>query len=115
MQSRIHQTPRAGDDELPEMPEPANLRFLRRMVTLLMVTMIVGIMVVAGALVMRIAGEGGGTTMTEIPVEAGYSVVSADHGAGDRLILVLEDEIGVQVVRVYRTKGAAEDYEIIEE
>ncbi len=81
-----------------------------------MVTMIVGIMVVAGALVMRIAGEGGGgPTMTEIRVEAGYSVVSVDHGAGDRLVLVLEDASGAQVVRVYRTMGAAESYRVVED
>ncbi len=85
------------------------------MVTLLMVTMIVGIMVVAGALVMRIAGEGGRPTMTEIRVGAGYSVVSVDHGVEDRLVLVLKDANGEQVVRVYRTKGAAADYEVIKE
>ena len=80
-----------------------------------MVTMIVGIMVVAGALVVRIAGDGGGPAMTEIRVGADYSVVSVDHGAGDRLVLVLEDASGAQVVRVYRTTGAAEDYRVVEE
>ena len=80
-----------------------------------MVTMIVGIMVVAGALVVRIAGDGG-ASMTEIAVEPTYAVLSVDHGSGDRLVVVLEDrESGAQVVRVYRTKGASETYRIIEE
>ncbi len=84
------------------------------MVTLLTVTMIVGIAVVAGALVMRIAGEGGGPSMTEIRVGPGYSVRSVDHGAGDRLVLVLEEKAsGEEVVRVYRTAGDAEDYKIV--
>jgi len=98
------------------MPEPANLRFLRRMVTLLTVTMIVGIAVVAGALVMRIAGEGGGVPMTEIRVGAAYTVKSVDHGAADRLIVVLEHKAsGENVVRVYRTDGAAAAYTLTTE
>lgn len=116
MTRRIHQSAPARDDELDGIPEPANLRFLRRMVTLLTVTMIVGIAVVAGALVMRIAGEGGGPSMTEIRVGPGYSVKSVDHGAGDRLIIVLEERAsGEEIVRVYRTEGAAVDYSIVEE
>jgi len=116
MQRRIHQTAPRRDDELDEIPEPANLRFLRRMVTLLTVTMIVGIAVVAGALVMRIAGEGGGAAMTEIRIGAGYAVTRVDHGAGDRLVIVLEDEAGGEaVVRVYRTEGRAEGYTLVEE
>jgi len=86
------------------------------MVTLLTVTMIVGIAVVAGALVMRIAGEGGGAAMTEIRIGAGYAVTRVDHGAGDRLVIVLEDEAsGETVVRVYRTEGRAEGYTLVEE
>ncbi len=98
------------------MPEPANLRFLRRMVTLLMVTMIVGIAVIAGALVLGIVGErAGGTAMTEIRVGPGYTVRSVDHGAGDRLVLVLEEAAtGETVVRIYRTEGAAEAYRVVE-
>ena len=114
MERRIHQTASGRDDELDDLPELANLRFLRRMVTLLTATMIVGIAVVAGALVMRIAGEGGRIPMTEIRVGPGYSVQSVDHGAGDRLIIVLEDrQSGDAVVRIYRTDGPAEEYSIV--
>ena len=86
------------------------------MVTLLTVTMIVGIAVVAGALVMRIAGEGGGTPMTEIRVGPGYSVKSVDHGAGDRLVLTLREKAsGEDVVRIYRTEGLAESYTVTDD
>lgn len=116
MTRRIHQSAPARDDELDAIPEPANLRFLRRMVTLLTVTMIVGIAVVAGALVMRIAGEGGGVPMTEIRIGPGYTIKSVDHGAEDRLIVVLKDRVGgEEIVRVYRTEGPAEAYTILED
>jgi hypothetical protein len=42
-----------GDDD--DIPEPAPLRALRRMVSLLTATLIVGVVVVAGALVVRLA------------------------------------------------------------
>jgi len=40
-----------------EPEEPANLKFLRRLVTLLTGTMIVGVVVIIGLLVMRINGK----------------------------------------------------------
>ncbi|MEP2920067.1 DUF6476 family protein [Sulfitobacter sp.] len=43
--------------ELPEQEEPANLRFLRRMVTVLTTVMIVGVLVVIGLLVTRLSSE----------------------------------------------------------
>lgn len=116
MAERIHQSARGRDDELEEFPEPANLRFLRRMVTVLTVTMIVGIAVVAGALVMRISGESAGPAMTEILIGPDYIVKSADHGAEDRVIVVLENrQSGEQRIRIYRTEGPAEIYELKDE
>jgi hypothetical protein len=38
--------------------EPANLRFLRRLVTVLTATMLVGVVVVVGLLVTRLSGKG---------------------------------------------------------
>jgi len=116
MTGRIHHRAPLRDDEVDGFPEPANLRFLRRMVTVLTVTMIVGIAVITGALVLGIMGEGGGLSMTEIRVGAGYSVVSTDHGAGDRLVIVLQDgATGEEIVRVYRTDGAAEVYTVVDD
>ena len=109
MTRRIHQSAPGRDEEPDAVPEPANLRFLRRMVTLLTVTMIVGIAVVAGALVMRIAGERG-ISMTEIRVGERYAVRSVDRTGNDRLIVVLEDrKTGEGVIRVYRTRGGPAD------
>lgn len=45
-----------GADTDPEMPEPANLRFLRRLVTVLTITMIGGVITVISLLVIRLQG-----------------------------------------------------------
>ena len=45
------------NDALPEPEEPANLKFLRRLVTILTGTMIVGVVVIIGLLVMRFNGK----------------------------------------------------------
>lgn len=42
------------DDPNPSVAEPANLRFLRRLVTVLTVVMILGVVVIAAALVIRL-------------------------------------------------------------
>jgi hypothetical protein len=47
-------------DDLPELPdlaEPANLRFLRRMVTVLTTVMILGVVLVIGLLVTRLTRD----------------------------------------------------------
>ena len=77
------------------------MRVLRLLVTILMVTMIVGIAVVAGALVYRIASESSPPAMTEITIESGLSVIQIDHTQPDRLVLVLRDTEGNETVRVY--------------
>lgn len=41
-----------------DLPEPSNLRFLRRLVTVLTATMLVGVVVVVGLLVTRLSGSG---------------------------------------------------------
>jgi hypothetical protein len=43
--------------ELPDPAEPANLRFLRRMVTVLTTVMIVGVVLVIGLLVTRLTRD----------------------------------------------------------
>lgn len=43
-----------GAESDPEMPEPANLRFLRRLVTVLTITMIGGVITVITLLVIRL-------------------------------------------------------------
>jgi hypothetical protein len=45
-------------DDPTDMKEPANLRFLRRMVTVLTAVMICGVLVVTALLVTRLSGKG---------------------------------------------------------
>ncbi len=52
-------------DDLP--PEPENLRFLRRLVTVLTVTMIAGISAIVGLLLIRFAGETPAQTVPLLP------------------------------------------------
>ena len=72
--------------------EPANLKFLRRLVTVLTGTMIVGVVVIIGLIVMRITSEPArmalpdsitlpdGVRATAFTVGAGwYAVVSGDN------------------------------------
>jgi len=74
-----------------------------------MVTMIVGIGVVAATLVYRVSMEPSGSTasMTEISIDEGLRVVRVDHSQPDRLVLVLRDGTGQEVVRIYRTVNGA--------
>ncbi|MDC0739660.1 DUF6476 family protein [Cognatishimia sp. SS12] len=45
-------------DDTPELDEPVNLRFLRRLITVLTVVMIGGLLLVVGLLVTRFYGQG---------------------------------------------------------
>ncbi|WP_047995669.1 DUF6476 family protein [Puniceibacterium sp. IMCC21224] len=47
-----------SDTPEPPLPEPANLKFLRRLVTVLTVTMIAGLIIVLGLLVTRLGARG---------------------------------------------------------
>lgn len=106
MKRGLHESAGERDGDVDDIPEPANLRFLRRLVTLLMVTMIVGISVIAGSLALRLMGGRDAVPFTEIAVDPAYEVKSADHGKADRLVLVLRHrETGIETVRVYRTEG----------
>ncbi|MCK4713183.1 MAG: hypothetical protein KAT26_09920 [Marinosulfonomonas sp.] len=79
-----------NDAQLPE--EPANLKFLRTLVTVLTGTMIVGVVVIIGLIVMRITSEPArmalpdnitlpdGTNAAAFTVGAGwYAVVTRDN------------------------------------
>ncbi|PIB24413.1 hypothetical protein BFP76_04175 [Amylibacter kogurei] len=46
-----------SDTSQEEMPEPANLRFLRRLITILLITMIVGFVALILLFVMRFSQE----------------------------------------------------------
>lgn len=112
MRRDLQQTAALRDGEDDDLPDPPQLRALRGLVTLLTVTMIVGIAVVAGTLVYRVMKQPAPTDFTEIAVESGLSVIRVDHSQPDRLVLVLRGADGLEIVRVYRTiSGAAPRYD----
>ncbi|MFD1508311.1 DUF6476 family protein [Lacimonas salitolerans] len=81
-------------DDLPQPEEPANLKFLRRLVTTLTAVMIVGVIVIIALLVTALRDTGpalpdqitlpGGATATAFTQGAGwYAIVTAD----DRILI----------------------------
>ncbi len=71
-------------------------------------TMIVGISVIAGALVYGIAGERSpeGLPFAEVRIEPGLSVVRVDQSEPSRIVVVLRDAEGVERLRVYAVEAA---------
>jgi hypothetical protein len=76
----------AGDEE--DFPEPPRLRRLRRMVMGLTAALILGILVIAGALVWRIATDRSGPAITaaEIVLPEGLEIIAI--GGDGALLLV---------------------------
>ncbi|WP_147124377.1 DUF6476 family protein [Shimia ponticola] len=86
----------SSSDKSPEpFEEPANLRFLRRLVTVLTATMIIGVITIVGLLVMRLntpiaADRATEFSATEIAVPAG-AVVTAVTRTENEVLVVTED------------------------
>ena len=89
--------------DAPMQPEePANLKFLRRLVTVLTGTMIVGVVVIIGLLVMRINVKPATTLMpASINLPDGVSASAYTVGTGwyavvttDNQILIFDQESG---------------------
>ena len=55
-------------------PEPANLRFLRRLVTVLTAVMIVGLLTIVALLVIRLAGPASAPTPATLQLPASISL-----------------------------------------
>lgn len=105
MRRDLQQSAPSRDREDDDFPEPPQVRALRGLVTLLTITMIVGIAVVAGALVYKVTQDAPPARFTEITIEPGLSVIRMDHSQPDRLVLVLRRADGGELVRVYRSVG----------
>ena len=100
-------TPPTDDDYLPE---PRNLRALRRLVTLLTATIIVGLGVVAGAMVLRLVRDPAPAPIAALDLDAaaaerlsvppGESITAAGAAPG-ALILVTRDGEGAERLRLY--------------
>jgi len=87
-------------DETPEPVEPANLRFLRLLVTGLTGIMIVGLVVVVALIVIRL-NESGPTMPDEITLPDGISATALTIGEGwwavvtdDNRILIYDQMTG---------------------
>ena len=68
------------DDE-PLLPEPANLKFLRRLVTVLTATMIGGLILIISLLVIRLS-DTGPTLPDQITLPKGVSATAFTMGKG---------------------------------
>lgn len=74
------------------MPEPANLRFLRRLITVLTLTMIFGLLTIIGLIVMRFTGEVEPPLPSEIVLPDGSKAQSFTLGS-DWAAVVTQDDL----------------------
>ena len=77
---------------MDELSEPANLRFLRRMVTVLTTIMIVGVVIVIGLLVTRLSRDTPGLP-DQIALPDGAKPVAFTQGAGWYAVVTDGNEI----------------------
>lgn len=78
--------------ELPERPEPANLRFLRRLVTTLTAVMIVGLVVLIGLIVIRLQ-QPSVTFPESITLPEGETATAYTQGRGWFAVVTESDQI----------------------
>ena len=89
-------------------PEPRGLRNLRRLVTLLTATLILGVIVVVGLLVIRLAALSPGAVPAlpaGVALPAGESARAVTFGTG-WVAVVTADAGGVERIRVFDAAGA---------
>ena len=101
-------------EPLEPIEEPANLRFLRRLVTVLTSVMIIGILVIVGLLILRLSSEGntggiGATLPANISLPEGTTAQAFTVGpdwyavvTGDNRILIFDRPDGAlrQEIRI---------------
>ena len=105
--------PPSAREEEDDFPEPRRLRNLRRMVTLLMAVMGLGMIVIAGALAWRltrgpapIAPESPILSAASIELPAGREIVALG-GDGPRLLIATRDANGVERLMVFEKSSGA--------
>jgi hypothetical protein len=109
--------PPTGPEAEDDLPEPAPLRALRRMVSLLTATLIVGVVIVVGALVLRLirpapppaaalAFDPAALTAAGLVLPFDESVQAAG-GAPGAVMLVTRDAAGVERLRVFDAASGA--------
>lgn len=93
------------DPKTPSVQEPAHLRLLRRLVTVLTVTMIVGVVTIVGLLVTSLGGAREIVAVPEvIEVPEGEAVLSFTRGS-DWFAVVTRDSSGNERIRVFGLGG----------
>ena len=78
------------DDAL--LPEPANLKFLRRLVTVLTATMIGGVILIISLLVIRLSA-GGPSLPDQITLPDGVTATAFTAGTGWHAVVTDQNEI----------------------
>lgn len=80
--------------DTPPPPDPANLRFLRRLVTTLTIVMILGILTVVALLVIRLSGEASPQLVfpESLEIPAGVDITGMSV-VGGRAIIVTSDGV----------------------
>lgn len=98
-----------SEEEPRIIPEPANLRFLRRLVTALTLTMIFGLLTIIALIVMRFTGEAELPLPSELilpdGVRAQSFTIGPDWGAvvtqDDRIIIFDREDFSIrQTIRI---------------
>ena len=102
--------PRPDED----LPEPPQVRRLRRLVSLLVIVLIGGMVVVVVAMVVQLGALEGQREAALEPVSAeafvlpeGATVVTVGHAPGE-VLMVTRDEAGAETLRVFDAATGAE-------
>jgi hypothetical protein len=95
-----------------DAPEPPRLRALRRLVTLLTATSVAGVILVTGALVIRLsrpapAFDAAAVAAPAVALPTGESITAAG-GAPGAVILATRDAAGVERLRFFDAATGAE-------
>lgn len=113
---RMAASPSGRPDDEDDLPEPPRLRALRRLVTVLTVTLILGMLTIAGALAVRItrpepalqatAFDPASVTAPAIRLPPGTQII-ATGAAGTALLLAVEGPEGARALLVVDAASGA--------
>ena len=111
-QHRPEARPETRTDE--DLPEPPQIRRLRRLVSLLVLVLIGGMVIVVGAMVWQLSAFEGQREAALEPVSAeaftlpeGATVVTVGHAPGE-VLMVTRDEAGAETLRIFDAASGAE-------
>ena len=102
--------PRAVTDE--DLPEPPQVKRLRRLVSLLMVVLMGGMLVIVAAMVLKLGSIGSPpafapVTAGEIALPAGAEIVAIGQGGGG-VMMITRDATGAETLRAFDPDSGAQ-------